>query len=113
MQQLYCGWNELTSIDVSNNNKLRRLGASDNRITGLVLDNHPFISGLYLQNNMMQGDALDRLFKQVPRRSRKEDKVNLRVTGNPGAGSCNAGIARKQELDRGHTQQVTHRTHIY
>ena len=96
LQQLYCGWNELTSIDVSNNNKLRRLGASDNRITGLVLDNHPFISGLYLQNNMMQGDALDRLFKQVPRRSRKQDKVNLRVMGNPGAGSCNAGIAENK-----------------
>lgn len=96
LQQLYCGHNSLTALDVSNNNKLRRLGASYNMITELALDNHPYMSGIYMQNNLMQAGSLDRLFKQVPRRSRKEEKVNFRVTGNPGVASCNADIAENK-----------------
>ncbi len=47
LRSLYCGWNQLTSLDVSNNTALTRLGCSYNQLTTLDVSNNAALLELY------------------------------------------------------------------
>ena len=96
LQQLYCGYNELASIDVTNNKALMRLGCNNNALTELDLSNNGKLSGMYFQNNRFDAKALNRIFNQLPARSKRSENVNFRITGNPGADKCRVNVAEQK-----------------
>lgn len=96
LQQLYCGFNALTAIDVTANKNLTRLGCNNNSIAAMDLSQNPKLSGLYLQNNQLDAKALNRIFDQIPARSKANPTVNFRVTGNPGSEKCRVSIATQK-----------------
>ena len=85
LQQIYLGHNELETVDLTNNKYLTRIGLNNNHLTDLDLTNNQKLSGLYIQENKLSSKVLNEIYKQLPARKKYEDKVNLRVVGNPGA----------------------------
>ena len=51
LTSLYCGNNELTTLDVSKNNALINLDCSSNQLTTLDLSNNTALTSLYFSNN--------------------------------------------------------------
>ena len=96
LQQLYCGYNELISLDVTNNKGLMRLGCNNNALTELDLSSNGKLSGMYFQNNRFDTKALNRIFNQLPTRSKRSKNVNFRITGNPGAEKCRIAVAEQK-----------------
>jgi len=47
----YCGYNNLTSLDVSNNLELQTISCENNMITSLDLSNNPYLSTIICRNN--------------------------------------------------------------
>lgn len=101
LQQLYCDKNNLESLNVSRNTALVRLGVHTNQLKGLDLSVNKKLTGLYIQNNKLDACALNSIYNQLPKRTQIPDNVNLRVTGNPGAGTSNTDIvtAKKWSID--------------
>lgn len=93
LQQLYVGHNELTTVNVTQNNNLTRIGCNNNLIKELDLSHNNKLSGMYLQNNKMEACDLDKLFEQIAARPSLSDNVNFRITGNPGATGSKTSIA--------------------
>ena len=96
LQQLYCAHNELEYIDVSANKKLLRLGAGFNRLKEIDLSGNPYLSGVYIQENLMKAKEIDKLLKQLPTRKSLSENVNLRIVGNPGAGKARIRLASEK-----------------
>ena len=51
MKILYCGGNQLSNIDISNNLNLEILGSYDNQLTNIDISNNDSLINLELQNN--------------------------------------------------------------
>ena len=96
LQQVYCGYNELETIDVSHNPNLTRIGIPDNHIKMLDLSNNQKLTGLYMQNNLFKAKAINNVLRQLPSRKNMEEKVNLRVRGNPGESKADCSLARSK-----------------
>lgn len=97
LQQLYCGHNELESVNLSANKSLTRLGLNDNKLKTLDISNNQRLTGLYIQNNKISTKNINEIFRQLPERKKYEDKVNLRVNGNPGANKTKYLITVKKK----------------
>ena len=54
LEKLYCGNNNLTSLDVSKNPKLEVLGCDHNNLTSLDLSNNTKLTELYCHNNQLK-----------------------------------------------------------
>ena len=53
MDELYCGGNQLTSIDVSQNTKLECLQVDNNKLTELNVSNNAKLKRLWCQDNQL------------------------------------------------------------
>lgn len=96
LQQLYCAHNELEHIDVTANRKLLRLGAGFNRLKEIDLSGNPYLSGVYIQENLLKAKEIDKILKQLPNRKALSENVNLRIEGNPGAGKAKIKFASEK-----------------
>ena len=53
LQNLYCGTNQLTTLDLSQNTALTSLYCNDNQLTSLDLSNNTALTSLYCSNNIL------------------------------------------------------------
>lgn len=94
LQQIYCTDNELTALDVSCNLNLRRVGVANNNITDLDFSKNTLLTGLYLQNNKIGVCSMNKIYNDLPDRSKNTGTYNFRNTGNPNVESTRTEILK-------------------
>ena len=66
LKNLYCEGNLLTSLDVTNNTLLISLSCTNNKLTSLYLPNNPNLRFIYISQNQISGVAMDALIESLP-----------------------------------------------
>ena len=67
LNYLDCSFNQLTTLDVSNNTSLNILNCEGNQLTTLDVSKNAGISDLTLDRNLIQGKGMDDLVESLPR----------------------------------------------
>ena len=90
---LSCYYNNLTSLDVSNNTALSNLDCYGNQLTSLDMSSNTALTKLDCGNNLLSGSALDALFETLHNNKLGQTKV-IRIFDNSGTDSCKPSIAQ-------------------
>jgi hypothetical protein len=111
--RLLCDWNNLTSLDVSQNTEIRTIGCSnnnltnidvsqntelyqllcyDNNLTSLDVDYNIGLIDLDCKNNQLNASVLNALFRSLPIVSLNRI---INISGNPGASDCDKSYCYK------------------
>ena len=69
LTELYCGTNQMTSLDVSKNTALVTLQCYGNKLTSLDLSMNKALTGLSCEDNQIKGKAMDDLIESLPKNS--------------------------------------------
>jgi len=93
--ELDCSFNELTSLDISRNAKLKGLRCTHNQLTSLNLSRNTKLEWLVIENNLLSSDSLNFLFETLPNNKSSEWK-NITIDKNPGVYDCETCIAEKK-----------------
>ena len=91
---LLCRSNQLKNLDVSKNTALESLWCGKNQLTGLDVSMNTALGVLYCMYNQLSAAALNALFG-TSHSNTISGKV-ISVFGNPGADTCNPGIATEK-----------------
>ncbi|GHT11606.1 hypothetical protein AGMMS4956_04910 [Bacteroidia bacterium] len=86
---LDCGFNQLTTLDVSKNTALTDLSCGDNPLTVLDVSKNTALTYLTCDNNQLTATALDALFNSLPTVTNGE----IYTGSNPGTSTCDQSIA--------------------
>ena len=65
LTSLFCNFNQLTALDVSQNTALTTLGCGNNQLTSLDLSQNTALIWLYCNNNQIKGEAMDALVNSL------------------------------------------------
>lgn len=90
IETLDCSDNKLTSLDLSQCNKLFYVNCSNNQISSLSIPNQPNISKINCSNNKLSTEMLNSIFASLPVVS----KGTINYSGNPGSTKCDFNIAK-------------------
>ena len=66
LKGLYCSYNQLTSLDVSNNMALTILYCSYNQLTSLNVSNNTALTYLYCYSNQIKREAMEAIVRSLP-----------------------------------------------
>jgi hypothetical protein len=91
---------QLTSVDASENTKLRCLDVASNKITSLDVSENINLEIIHCGWNALSSTALDNLFKTL---HNNKGPKQIIIGGNPGTNSCNRSIA----TNKGWTVSIT------
>ncbi len=102
VEELYCGWNELTTIDLSKNTKLKTLCFENNKIVKLDLSNNTELEYLRCEENLLK--TLD-LSKNTKLRylfveNNKLDKLDLSKNTELYELSCEGNLLETLDLSK-------------
>ena len=86
-----CSSNQLTSLDLSINNKLKWLICSNNQLTSLNMKKNTELGVLDCSDNQLDAAALNIFFKTL--HNRKMLNKGIYISNNPGTDGCDPSIA--------------------
>jgi V8-like Glu-specific endopeptidase len=75
LEYLDCSYNQLTSLDVSNNTTLTRLECYQNQLTSLDVSKNTALKELFCYDNKIKGEAMDALVESLPNQSSAEMRI--------------------------------------
>ena len=94
VEVMFCRDNQLVSLDVSKNTKLKRLFCSNNQLTSLDVSKNIELKSLQCDNNQFSETELNALFHTLCYHSGYNG--NIIIYGNLGTGKCDKSIAEKK-----------------
>jgi Leucine-rich repeat (LRR) protein len=99
LEWLDCNGNRLTSLDVSGCTALKSLSCEDNQLTSLDVSGLTKLEYLRCDNNQLQAAALNAIFTALSTGTSDPEHgiyYYVRVSGNPGAATCDKTIAQNK-----------------
>ena len=87
---LSCYHNQISNLDVSRNTALESLSCDRNLLTSLDISNNILLKSLRCDDNQLQADALDELFRTLPK---VDTLASITIRSNPGEFHCDRSIA--------------------
>ena len=90
---LMCYYNQLISLDVSNNTALSSLDCYGNQLTSLDMSGNTALINFDCGNNLLSNSALNKLFETLHDNTLGRTKT-IRIFDNPGTNTCNPNIAQ-------------------
>ena len=90
---LMCQYNQLTSLDVSNNTALSNLDCYGNQLTSLDMSGNIALSNFDCGRNLLSDSELNKLFETLHDNASGRTKT-IRIFDNPGTNACTPSIAQ-------------------
>lgn len=90
IETLNCSNNKLTSLNLSQCNKLFYVDCSNNQISSLSIPNQPNLTTINCSNNKLSAETLNSIFTSLP----VVYKGTIIYSGNPGSAKCDFNIAK-------------------
>ena len=90
-----CSFNELISLDISKNRKLKGLRCTNNKLTSLDVNKNTKLEWIVISNNLLSSDSLNIFFESLPN-NKREQWNDINIDDNSGTCSCNTDIANKK-----------------
>ncbi|NDV60527.1 hypothetical protein D0T85_20765 [Bacteroides sp. 519] len=85
LQKLVCNNNKLTELDLSNCIDLIHFNCITNELTELDISKNTMIEQLYFGYNLMEKEAIDKIFSDVPESINSSSPNQFHYKDNPGA----------------------------
>ena len=100
LTELLCGGNHITSLDTGKNRKLKTITCEGNELTYLDVSKNKALTELFCMSNNFSADALNDLFKTLPKRrknSSDQEERHIDILDNPGTDLCDVTVAEQKE----------------
>ena len=99
LRELYCGDNQLTSLDVTKNPELSYLCCEDNQLTSLDVTNNPELSYLYCEDNELTSLDVTKNPKLSALHCYFNQLISLDVSNNPELSALHCSSNQLTSLD--------------